>query len=68
MQSINVDVMSNSERLRLVTEVWNKIAKSPEPLIVPDAILDEAERRAGELRANPEIAIDEAELWRRVDG
>jgi putative addiction module component (TIGR02574 family) len=60
--------LSTSDKLRIVTELWNDIATSQEPLVIPDEILRESSRRSSELTADPSIAIDEKELWRRVDG
>ncbi|MCA9123986.1 MAG: addiction module protein [Planctomycetales bacterium] len=60
--------LPNSEKLRLVTELWNEIASSPEPIVVPPEVLQEASRRSAELDDNPSLAIDDDELWRRVDG
>ena len=57
-----------SEKLRLVTELWNDIASSPEPIVVPPEVLREASRRSAELDDDPSLAIDDDELWRRVDG
>lgn len=56
------------DKLRIVTQLWNDIAASTDPVIVPPDVLREASRRSAELRANPSIAIDDDELWRRVDG
>jgi len=60
--------LPNSEKLRLVTELWDEIASSPEPIVVPPEVLQEASRRSAELDDNPSLAIDDQELWRRVDG
>ena len=60
--------LPTTEKLRLVTQLWDDIASSSEPVVVPAETLEEATRRSKELQANPDIAIDEEELWRRVDG
>ena len=60
--------LPNSEKLRLVTELWNEIASSPEPIVVPPDVLREASRRSAELDDNPSLAIDDDELWRLIDG
>ncbi|MCA9173811.1 MAG: addiction module protein [Planctomycetales bacterium] len=60
--------LSAAEKLRIVTELWNDIAASDEPLEIPADLLKESSRRSAELKATPSIAIDEVELWRRVDG
>jgi putative addiction module component (TIGR02574 family) len=57
-----------ADKLRIVTELWNDIVAANEPIVVPDEILRETSRRSAELKADPSIAIDEQELWRRVDG
>jgi len=56
------------DKLRVVTELWDDIAQSPRPVVVPPEVLSEAARRADEVSADPSIAIDDQELWRRVDG
>jgi len=57
-----------AEKLRIVTELWDDIAASNEAIVLPPDQSREASRRSAELIANPSIAIDELELWRRVDG
>ena len=57
-----------ADKLRIVTQLWDDIAASTDPLVVPPEVLREASRRSAELEANPSIAIDDEELWRRVDG
>lgn len=56
------------DKLRVVTELWDDIAQSPQPVVVPPDVLSEVTRRADEVSADPSIAIDDQELWRRVDG
>jgi putative addiction module component (TIGR02574 family) len=60
--------LPTSDKLRIVTELWNDIAASNEPIVVPEEIVREASRRSAELKVDPSLAIDEQELWRRVDG
>ena len=55
------------QKLAIVTQLWDDLASSA-PLTLPEDELAEMNRRRGELLANPEIAIDAAEVWRRVDG
>ena len=55
------------EKLEIVTELWDDLAASA-PLSLPEDELAEMNRRRDELLANPEIAIDADEVWRRVDG
>ena len=57
-----------ADKLRIVTQLWDDIASSTEPIVVPQDVLLEAARRSAELKSDPSIAIDDDELWRRVDG
>ena len=57
-----------AEKLRIVAQLWDDIAASTDPVIVPPDVIREASRRSAELKADPSIAIDDDELWRRVDG
>jgi putative addiction module component (TIGR02574 family) len=56
-----------AEKLRVVEELWDDIAASGEPLPLPRWHREEALRRDEELKADPSLAIDREELWRRVD-
>jgi putative addiction module component (TIGR02574 family) len=55
------------QKLALVTELWDDLAASA-PLTLPPEELVEMQRRRDEMLANPGIAIDRDELWRRVNG
>ncbi len=55
------------QKLALVTQLWDDLASSA-PLTLPPEELTEMQRRRDEMNADPEIAIDRDELWRRVDG
>ncbi len=55
------------QKLAIVTQLWDDLAASA-PLRLPEDELEEMNRRREELLANPEIAIDADEVWRRVDG
>jgi len=57
-----------ADKLRIVTQLWDDIAASTEPIVVPPDVLREASRRSVELKADPSLGIDDDELWRRVDG
>jgi putative addiction module component (TIGR02574 family) len=60
--------MPVADKLRLVTQLWDDIASSTDPIVVPAEVIREASRRSAELAADPSLAIDDDELWRRVDG
>ncbi|WP_286763428.1 MULTISPECIES: addiction module protein [Rhodopirellula] len=68
MNTSELSALPVSEKLRIVTQLWDEIASSPEHIMVPPDVICEASRRSAELDANPSVAIDEDELWRRVDG
>ena len=64
----NLRKLPVADKLRIVTQLWDDIAASTDPLVVPPDVIREAARRSAELKAHPSIAIDDDELWRRVDG
>jgi putative addiction module component (TIGR02574 family) len=64
----NLRNLPAADKLRIVTELWDQIAASTEPIGVPPEVLREVSRRSAELNADPSIAIDDDELWRRADG
>ena len=64
----NLRELPVADKLRIVTQLWDDIAASTDPIVVPPDILREASRRSTALKADPSIAIDDDELWRRVDG
>lgn len=55
-----------AEKLQILEELWEDLDASAED-IVPPWIVAEAERRSAELKANPDLAISEEELWRQVN-
>jgi putative addiction module component (TIGR02574 family) len=61
--------LSVAERLRLVEDIWDSIARDTGAVTVPGEVLDEAERRLAEHRRDPDSAIPgeqvRAELHKR---
>lgn len=57
-----------AEKLQIVEALWDDIGASDEPVELQAWQRDEARRRSNELKSDPSIAIDRAELWRRVNG
>ena len=57
-----------ADKLRVVTQLWDDIARSNRPIVVPPDVLSEATRRSDELKTDPSLAIDDEELWRRING
>ncbi|MFO0916330.1 MAG: addiction module protein [Pirellulales bacterium] len=60
--------LPNDEKLKVVFELWDDLASSNAPIQVSEGAVKEAKRRHEELLANPDVAIDDEEMWRRVDG
>jgi len=69
--SIDISDLRNlpiAEKLRIVELLWDDIGASDEPIALHAWQSEEAARRSAEMKADPAIAIDRDELWRRVDG
>lgn len=69
--SVDLSELKNlpvSDKLRIVELLWDDIGASNEPIALHRWQFDEATRRSEELKSNPSMAIDQEELWRRVDG
>jgi putative addiction module component (TIGR02574 family) len=69
--SIDISELQNlpvAEKLRIVEALWDDIGASDEPIVLHPWQRDEAKRRSEEMKSDPSIAIDRAELWRRVNG
>lgn len=56
-----------AEKLKIVEFLWDDIFASDEPFPLHVWELEEAQRRAAELDADPSIAITREEVWKRVD-
>lgn len=59
--------LSVAEKLQIVEALWDDIGASDEPLVIQPWHEEEASLRLAELHANPELAINRDELWRRVN-
>jgi putative addiction module component (TIGR02574 family) len=57
-----------AEKLELVTQLWDQIANSGQPVALPKSVVVEAERRLDEMVAEPSLSITEEEMWRQADG
>ena len=69
--SIDIQGLRNlpvAEKLRLVELLWDDIGASEEQIVLHPWQFQEATRRSAELKTDSSVAIDRAELWRRVDG
>lgn len=56
-----------TEKLRIVEELWDEIAASPEPFPLPHWHRGEVERRSAELDADPALGLSREQLWDRVE-
>lgn len=56
-----------NEKLRLVTNLWDQIARSGEPITLPEAILDDADQRIDGMTKDPSDWLDEDEMWRQAN-
>ena len=54
------------EKLKLVTSLWDQIARHGE-ISLPDSLLDDADKRIEEMTADPNATISEDEMWRQAD-
>jgi putative addiction module component (TIGR02574 family) len=68
MENSDIHNLPNTEKLKLVIQLWDEIAASGESVSLPADVIREAQRRSDELTADPTIAIDDEEMWRRIDG
>jgi putative addiction module component (TIGR02574 family) len=68
MDTADLNRLPVSEKLKLATKLWDDIAASSEEIIVPPEVIAEAKLRSLEIKIDPSMAIDDEELWRRVDG
>jgi putative addiction module component (TIGR02574 family) len=59
--------LPTDEKLKIVAELWDNIAESDAPIVLSPAVTAEIDRRRAELAADPPIAIDRNEMWRRVN-
>jgi putative addiction module component (TIGR02574 family) len=59
--------LSVAEKIQLVTQLWDQIASSDQPIALPAATLAVAEQRLDEMISEPTPGITEDEMWRQAD-
>ena len=59
--------LTTDEKLKIVAVLWDHIAESDAPIVLSPAVMAEVDRRRAELAADPSMAIDRVEMWRRVN-
>lgn len=62
-----LESLSVSEKLRLVTTLWDQIARSKQPISVPDAVLNDAGQRIDEMMTDSSQCLTEEEMWRQAN-
>ena len=67
MDTSNLQNLPTDQKIELVFQLWDEIADSDAPIVLTDSVKKEIDRRCAELDADPSIAIDEDEMWRRVN-
>ena len=67
MDTSNIHNLPTDQKIELVFRLWDEIAASDTPIVVSDRVKTEIDTRCAELDADPSIAIDEVEMWRRVN-
>lgn len=55
-----------AEKLRIIEQLWDDLAASGEPIALQDWHRTEAQKRAAELEAQPDIALTREELWNSI--
>lgn len=59
--------LSTSEKLQIVTELWDQIATRRDRPVLPDWVKDEAKRRFDAMDRDPDACLTEEQMWRQVD-
>lgn len=67
MDTSNFQKLPTDQKIELVFQLWDEIADSNEPVVLSDSVKAEMDRRCAELDADPSLAVDEDEMWRRVN-
>jgi len=67
MDTSNLHNLPTDQKIELVFRLWDEIADSDTPIVLSGSVKTEIDRRCAELDADPSIAIDEDEMWRRVN-
>jgi len=68
LSEADIEQLSVSQRLELITLLWDSIPDSPEGLPVPESHRQELERRLAAADASPDSAIPWEEVRTRLRG
>lgn len=69
-EAINREVyerLTVDEKIQLVQDIWDDIARMPKAIPLTPAQRDEAERRLREHRSSPDLAEDWDDVRRRIE-
>ena len=67
MDTSHFQKLPTDQKIELVFQLWDEIVDSNEPVVLSDGVKAEMDRRCAGLDADPSLAIDEDEMWRRVN-
>ncbi len=65
--AVEFEHLTVAEKIELVTQLWDQIARSGQPVSLPDSVIAEGERRMEEMIADPSLGITEDEMWQRAN-
>ena len=68
MNTTDLHNLPADRKIELVFQLWDEIVDSDTPIELSESVKAEMDRRCAELDAEPSLAIDQEELWRRVNG
>lgn len=61
LQALPVD-----QKIEIIGQLWDNIDDSKTPIKLSSSVIAEIDRRRAEIAADPSVAIDRDELWKRV--
>ena len=67
MDISKLQMLPVDQKIEIIGQLWDDIDDSNAPISISPAVIAEIDRRRAELAANPAIAIDRDEMWRRVN-
>ena len=65
INEIQLEKLPVDEKLRLVTSLWDQIARSGQTISLPPAVLDDANHRIDEMTSDDTACLTEDEMWRQ---
>lgn len=59
--------LSTKEKLRIIDALWNSIDEAADPIELSSEVREEVRRRHAEMLADPDSALDQADIDRILD-